>query len=866
MKKPFFRIILLFLLIFNISSVNFVFGATVDNNTESVMLAQISGAIKNIYEQVRNIFGFLQNIVEKEEKSLQAPLVSPSLPSEQTSQPTIPAKTSGVPPSTTENSEAEIKTQIKDKSTELQTLTNRILDLNRQFQDQTGLVSQKTLSAMLELARERKSKLIAVLDENPLFVLVSLMPGSVISKLPIQIQREFVEKEVSFKGILQIVPTASSRKFDYRILVGEKEIKFNPFGVMPKVSSGALVKVEGYEIGEDRVVALVDKNTFQIISETSSGLSSSQDSPVITALVGPTNLRIDEVGNWLVKAYHPQGAVLSYGVDWGDGTSGAVSDSPLFSRSLLKAGNYNVTFRAIGGGKTISEIIRLSVVDLTPRMNRPPKLARISDRQVSPGDIVRFTVNATDPDGDPISFRVSGIESLPGAAFNVRTKTFTWLVPDSLTSGIYEVSFDVSDGESIDRKTVSFSYGSGDTTINNPPYFDEIIDQVVRAGETLRFYINATDPDGDLISYGISGSLPSGANFDSNTHRFLWEIPSTLSPQNYSVVFRVSDGIFIEEQTVNIVVIAPSPTNKPPAFSSLMSTDIFVQEERSFIFYLVAFDPDIGDPLIYSVDSLPPGSNLNSQTGAFSWVPGYDQAGIYQINFSVADRLIGDPDRLSDSVRVVVTVNNTNRAPILNKIGNKQINALNTLTFKASASDPDNDLITFSASGLPTGAILDELTGGFSWRPQTVGVYKASISAVDHPSAGASLISSEEINISVLEGSDTQPPTISITSPIGGTTVTSTIPITANATDNIGVVGVQFKIDSVNYGSEDTVSPWSISWDTTSFSNGSHNITAKARDAAGNFTDSAVVTVIINNISDTQPPTISITSPIGGTT
>src|SRR5207253_7785765 len=62
-------------------------------------------------------------------------------------------------------------------------------------------------------------------------------------------------------------------------------------------------------------------------------------------------------------------------------------------------------------------------------------------------------------------------------------------------------------------------------------------------------------------------------------------------------------------------------------------------------------------------------------------------------------------------------------------------------------------------------------------------------------------------------------------------------------------------------------SPYSVSWNTTTATNGSHTLTAVARDAAGNTSTSAAVTVTVNNTPpDTTPPTDSITSPAPKTT
>jgi hypothetical protein len=95
-------------------------------------------------------------------------------------------------------------------------------------------------------------------------------------------------------------------------------------------------------------------------------------------------------------------------------------------------------------------------------------------------------------------------------------------------------------------------------------------------------------------------------------------------------------------------------------------------------------------------------------------------------------------------------------------------------------------------------------------------------------------------------GGDTTKPTVAITYPDGGT-VGGTTGISATASDNVGVVGVQFKVDGNAVGTEDTTSPYSINWDSASVANGSHTITAVARDAAGNSTTSASMVITVSN-------------------
>ena len=98
---------------------------------------------------------------------------------------------------------------------------------------------------------------------------------------------------------------------------------------------------------------------------------------------------------------------------------------------------------------------------------------------------------------------------------------------------------------------------------------------------------------------------------------------------------------------------------------------------------------------------------------------------------------------------------------------------------------------------------------------------------------------------------DTTPPTVAITAPAANAQVSSTVMITADASDNVGVTGVQFSVDGVSLGAEDVTAPYSISWNSTGVGNRTHLLTARARDAAGNSSTTAGTTVTVSN---TAPP------------
>lgn len=99
---------------------------------------------------------------------------------------------------------------------------------------------------------------------------------------------------------------------------------------------------------------------------------------------------------------------------------------------------------------------------------------------------------------------------------------------------------------------------------------------------------------------------------------------------------------------------------------------------------------------------------------------------------------------------------------------------------------------------------------------------------------------------------DTTPPTIAMTSPAANATLTGTsVALAANASDNVAVKNVQFLLDGNPIGSPVTQAPYSMSWDSTTVANGSHTLSARATDTAGNTTTATAVTVTVANTAPT---------------
>ena len=93
-------------------------------------------------------------------------------------------------------------------------------------------------------------------------------------------------------------------------------------------------------------------------------------------------------------------------------------------------------------------------------------------------------------------------------------------------------------------------------------------------------------------------------------------------------------------------------------------------------------------------------------------------------------------------------------------------------------------------------------------------------------------------------------PPVSITAPTANAVVQGSA-VALAATASTTVAGVQFKVDGTNVGTEDTTSPYGVTWNSTTASEGQHSITAVARDNAGQITTSSPVSVTVDNVPDT---------------
>ena len=165
--------------------------------------------------------------------------------------------------------------------------------------------------------------------------------------------------------------------------------------------------------------------------------------------------------------------------------------------------------------------------------------------------------------------------------------------------------------------------------------------------------------------------------------------------------------------------------------------------------------------------------------------------------------------------------------------------------------------VQFKLDGVNLGAEDTSAPYSIPWDTRTASNGPHTLTAVARDLLGLQWTSSP---VTVTVFNDLTPPIVAVTAPGAGSALRGTVAVNADATDNVGVVGVQFRLDGANLGAEDTSAPYTASFDTTTAANGAHTLTAVARDAAGNVATSAAVPVAVDNAA----PAVGVSAPVGG--
>ncbi|MES2088350.1 MAG: LamG-like jellyroll fold domain-containing protein [Patescibacteria group bacterium] len=366
------------------------------------------------------------------------------------------------------------------------------------------------------------------------------------------------------------------------------------------------------------------------------------------------------------------------------------------------------------------------------------------------------------------------------------------------------------------------------------------------------FRNSATTTLADAVSIIIANNIPSvrvdynGAAYSSG-NRDLTSFTTTLSTgttygfdleMNNSVVtatLKNSSGATLETKTVNF--------NAGKGFDGVDSFGIY----------------NFGDG---TSEDLMTGTFGNLSVSAWArWIHGNPQEGTGTVEGNITAENYFVPDMVAG----------TWSQPVLSNSGTMFIPGyVHTSKFQVFLGNGNDEAgnLTYNISG--TGASLSTaktftvqgLTGSasialkvYSLTPSTA--YSVRDQDLTHDSTSTSQVTTDSSGTLSFNGTlgsiheydvyipDTNVPSVSLTAPTDSAIVSgASVVLSANATDDVSVAGVQFKLDTnTSIGSEITVAPYTVTWDSTTVAEGSHTIVAVAHDSAGNYATSSAITV-----------------------
>ena len=394
------------------------------------------------------------------------------------------------------------------------------------------------------------------------------------------------------------------------------------------------------------------------------------------------------------------------------------------------------------------------------------------------------------------------------------------------------------------------------------------------SGTAMTVSANASDNVGvSGVQFKLDGTTNLGTEDTTSPYSLTWNSTATNGSHTLSAVARDAAGNSATSASVSVTVNNAAPDPTPPTVSITAPTSGATVSGTAVTVSTTASD-NVG---VAGVQFKLDGANLGAEDTASPYSVTWNTTTATNGSHTLTTVARDAAGNTATSAAVTVKVNNTGPSPLPDVIVTSLSYAsgvfTSTVKNQGTGAAPAGILIGvgYSVDGVSRtwGGVSGPLAAGASVTigtnggPYTIPTGTHTFTAhVDDVNRFAESNETNNLLSQSITVGDTQAPTVSVTAPANGTTVSGTsVAVSANASDNVGVSGVQFKLDGANLGAEDTTSPYSVTWNSTTAGVGSHTLTAVARDAAGKTTTSAGVSV---TVPDTTSPTVSFTAPANG--
>lgn len=243
--------------------------------------------------------------------------------------------------------------------------------------------------------------------------------------------------------------------------------------------------------------------------------------------------------------------------------------------------------------------------------NSSPVIDSEPNFDASVENIYRYDVEATDADGDALSYQLSTRPE--GMAIDPVSGLIEW-TPDSGQLGQHAITVEVFDGQGGTAYQSYTLQVQEDANANRAPEIVSSADRLVPAGSNWTYQVQATDPDGDALTYHLM-SAPSGLTLDS-AGLAEW-LPQEDDLGEYPVEIEVRDGRGGTARQQFTLYVVSGTTNNPP---QILSTPPHTGRAGYEYQYSVEAEDPEGDPINFTLTQAPPGMSV-TQDGLVTWTP-----------------------------------------------------------------------------------------------------------------------------------------------------------------------------------------------------------------------------------------------------
>lgn len=322
--------------------------------------------------------------------------------------------------------------------------------------------------------------------------------------------------------------------------------------------------------------------------------------------------------------------------------------------------------------------------------------------ETTPNEIVTGNVNATDPDGDQLTYTITN-QGQKGTANVMGNGNFSYYA--SAEAGRDSFIISITDGTHTTYVTVYVN-------ISTDPYFEEssITIAVPKSGST-KGQVHGIDPDGDTLSYSIYRQPEYGTvNLNTITGEYTYISLSNSADSTDSFYISVTDGKSERYIRVN-VVINNAPSSGDHGF--------YVDQGGSYSSEIHATDAE-NDALTYEIVSQPAHGavSINSSTGEYTYTT-------TDKSFSGADHFMVSISDGYSTIIITVKVSVEENEKPKSSGTTIDVSSNSTVQGKLNVTDPEGDSLTYSitSQGDKGTAVIDENTGEFTYyaKPDTNG-------------------------------------------------------------------------------------------------------------------------------------------------